>query len=126
MGILHLEYKEDLKEDYCKNYFEIFYDENRKIFQKIYLYSSQYGTIELKNGKKEIHKWETEDEAQANSYLNRNYPIICLDGIANDSELEKNIILENMNYIKTLKLKEQEMFVINNAINYLAGIKDVV
>ncbi|MDR2471188.1 MAG: hypothetical protein LBD09_03645 [Treponema sp.] len=114
-----MEYKENLKSDYAKNYFEIFYDELRNIFKKVYLYNYQYGTIEIENGKKKIHKWETEDEAQTDSYLNRNYPIICLDGMTNDPVLENNIIAENMKYIHTLELSDHELLIIDKAVKYI-------
>jgi hypothetical protein len=119
MGVIHLEYKENIKPDYCKNYFEIYYEDIKNIFKSIYLYNSQYGTIKIENGKKEIHKWETEDEAQAGSYLKRNYPAICLDGITSNPIIENNIIIENMNYIKTLGLTEKELLIIEKAIKYL-------
>ncbi|MDR0321511.1 MAG: hypothetical protein LBI28_08410 [Treponema sp.] len=116
---IHLEYKESLTEDYTKNYFEIIYDKNNGAFEYIYLYNSRYGTLEYKDGKKEIHKWETEDEAQDGSYLNKNYPIICLDGVTDDRLLENNIIEANMEYIKTLELQEEETEIINSGIEFL-------
>jgi hypothetical protein len=116
---IHLEYKENLAADYAKNYFEIIYDTHTGVIEYIYLYSYKYGTLKYNNGKKEIHKWETEDEAQGGSYLNKNYPIICLDGVTDDRILENNIIEENINYIKTLKLPENETEIINWGIEIL-------
>jgi len=121
-NILHLEYKESLTPDYARNYLEIIYDETKEIYEKIYFYNSEYGTIQIVNNKKNIHKWETEDQAQKGSYLNRNYPIICLNGVADDIQLENNIIEENLKYIKKLNINEKDFKIIDNAIQYLRGI----
>ena len=117
-NILHLEYKELLTQDYTRNYLEIIYNEDENKFIKVYFYNSEYGTIEIKNNKKEIHKWETEDEAKSGSYLKRNYPIIGLNGITTDKHLENKIIEENLKYIKKLNVKEKEMEIINKTIQY--------
>jgi hypothetical protein len=121
-GKIHLEYKQNLRTDYTGNYIEIIYDKENNIFEKIYLYNFKYGIIEFSKMKKQIHKWETEDDAQSGSYLNRHYPVICLDGIATDKELEDKIVAENMNYIVTLNLEQTKIEIINNAINFLKSI----
>jgi len=121
-NILHLEYKEELTPDYARNYLELFYDETKETFEKIYLYNSEYGTIEVVNSKKKMNKWETEDQAQSGSYLNKNYPIICLNGVTDDAQLENNIIEENLKYIKTLNINEKHGKIIENAIQYLRNI----
>jgi len=115
----HLEYKEMLKIDYTKNYFEIIFNNCNRIFEYIYLYNFEYGSLKYKNGKKETHKWETEDEAKKESYLNKHYPIICLNGLVNDKETENKIIEENIKYIKTLKLSKNESALINMAVKCL-------
>ena len=119
----HLEYKEMLRADYARNYIEIIFDKTNKTFDYIYLYNSRYGTIHFENGKKEIHKWETEDEAQTGSFLNKNYQIICLDGITFDKDIEIKIIEENSRYAKTLKLNDDEANIINSAIECLKNTK---
>ena len=120
---IHLEYKSSLKKDYAENYIEIIYDSIKKKYIKIYLYSWKYGTIDLNNGKKEIHKWETEDDSKTGSYLNRNYPIICLNGETKDENIEDGIIEENIKYINTLIIDNDKKIIINNAIKYLKKIK---
>jgi hypothetical protein len=119
---VHLEYKQSLKTDYTGNYMEIIFDKKNNIFEKIYLYNHKYGTIEFSGNKKQIHKWEMEDEAQYGSYLKRHYPIICLDGITEDRELEENIIGENMNYIAALNLEKSQTEIINTAIDFLKSM----
>ena len=116
---MHLEYKQKFKEDYTGNYLEIMYDEDNFKFVKIYFYSSKYGTIEIINNKKEVHRWETEDEAKSGSYLKRNYPIIGLNGMTNNKQLENKIIEENINYLKEINIKEEEIKIVNKAIQYL-------
>ncbi|MCL1817985.1 MAG: hypothetical protein FWG35_03575, partial [Spirochaetaceae bacterium] len=61
----------------------------------------------------------TEDEAQQGSYLNRHYQIICLNGITQNRQIEDGIINENMKYIETLNLSEEESEIIRSAIKYL-------
>jgi|TergutMp193P3_1026864.scaffolds.fasta_scaffold05052_5 hypothetical protein len=119
---IYIEYKEYLKDDYAKNCMEIIYDEINNIFKKIYLYNCDYGTIEAKNSKKEIHIWESEDNAQSGSYLNKHYPVICLNGKVNDPEVEENIIRENLSYIDKLNIEKEKIEIINNAMNYLRRI----
>jgi hypothetical protein len=119
---IHIEYKEYIKEDYAKNYMEIIYDKINNFFTKIYIYNWEYGIIDVKNNKKEIHKWENEDDAQFGSYLNKHYPIICLNGKTNDPAIEENIINENIKYIKTLNIEKEKMEIINYALKYLKDI----
>jgi hypothetical protein len=119
---IHLEYKQNLRTDYTGNYMEIVFDRKNNIFEKKYIYNFKHGIIEFSGNKKQIHKWETEDEAQYGSYLNRHYPLICLDGIADDRELEENIIRENMNYIRTLNLEKSKIEIINTAIDFLKNM----
>ncbi|MCL2800469.1 MAG: hypothetical protein FWD28_01745 [Treponema sp.] len=125
-NILHLEYKELLTPDYTRNYLEIKYNESNKEYIKIYIYNSEYGTIEIVNGKKEMHKWETEDEAKTGSYLNRNYPIIGLNGVSDDSRLEDLIINENLKYINKIKPSKKELEIINNAVKYIKNIDNIL
>jgi len=115
--------KELLTQDYTRNYLEIKYNENINKFIKVYLYNSEFGTIEIINNKKEVHKWETEDEAKNGSYLKRNYTIIGLNGITDNKILENKIIDENLKYIKKINIKEKELEIINKAIQYINCFK---
>jgi len=118
-NILFFKYKEALTQDYTRNYLEIEYDELNGNYIKIYFYNSEYGTIEIINNKKEMHKWETEDEAKSGSYLKRNYPIIGLNGVSFDNQLENKIIEENLKYINKININKEELDIINNAVKYL-------
>ena len=122
-NIYNIEYKELLTQDYTRNYLEIKYNENINKFIKVYLYNSEFGTIEIINNKKEVHKWETEDEAKNGSYLKRNYTIIGLNGITDNKILENKIIDENLKYIKKINIKEKELEIINKAIQYINCFK---
>jgi hypothetical protein len=108
-NIIHLEYKEMFSKEYTGNYLKIIYDKNKNTFNKIYLYNYKYSTINIEKSEKIVHKWETEDQAKEGSYLNRNYQIICLNGIENDKTLENNIIMENMNYVNKLNIKNENL-----------------
>ena len=72
-NIITLEYKEELRRDFTKNYLKIIYNKKTEIYNKIYLYNYEHGIIEITNGVKTVHRWENEEEAQSHSYLNRRY-----------------------------------------------------
>ena len=48
-NIYNIEFKELLRQDYTRNYLEIKYNENINKFIKVYLYNSEFGTIEIIN-----------------------------------------------------------------------------
>ena len=120
----HLEYKSLLKPDYTENYLEIIYDKDKNLFETIYFYNWEHGTIKLENGKKVMRRWEEESEAQTGSYLKRHYPVICLNGVTYDTDTENKIIEENMKYVKSINTKPEEMEIINNAIILLKHTKE--
>ena len=72
-----------LRENYVAKSMVIYLDQN-DIISKIFFSSNTYGTVEWVNGSglKNCHKWESEDEAKAQSYLTRRYTAILSDGAA--------------------------------------------
>ena len=116
---IHLEYAESLNREYTKNYIEIIFDKTHNNFDTIYLYNSKHGTITFEKGKKEIHRWENEDEAQSGSYLDKHYPILCLNGITADPVTERKIIEENHKYITTLHLDEEKTRILEEAFRMI-------
>jgi hypothetical protein len=74
------------------------------------------GTLELKNGLIEMHRWENEDEVQAVSYLSRHYPQRILDGHLDDPEAKKimvGIIRESM---AANKIEKEDLIRFNAAL----------
>ena len=116
---IHLEYRESLSREYTGNYIEVIFDATNNNFDKIYLYNSEHGTITFEKGKKEIHRWENEDEAQSGSYLAKHYPVICLNGITDGPVTERMIIEENHKYISTLHLDEEKIRIMEEAFRII-------
>ena len=54
-----------------------------------------YGIIHIVNGKKTIHSWENEEQAQKDSYLLRRFTVVLLNGINTNESFEKKFI-ENL------------------------------
>jgi hypothetical protein len=118
-SIIKLEYRKKFREDFTGNYIEILYDKEQNQFERIYFYDSEHGTLEYQNGIKKIHRWENEDEAQSGSYLNRRYTSVLLDGIADDPNVENEIIKSSYNFIKTINLGEDETKILTNVFDMM-------
>ncbi|QQO10367.1 hypothetical protein [Breznakiella homolactica] len=118
-NIITLEYKEELRTDFTKNYLKIIYNKKTELFKEIYFYNYEYGIIEVKNGVKTVHRWENEEEAQSHSYLNRRYTVTFLDGKINDIGLEKQIINEILKYLETIFIKKEEKIILNKMLKYI-------
>jgi hypothetical protein len=115
----HIEYKEELRENFTKNYLEIKYNAKENEFIEIYFYNSDYGKIKYINGNKEMHTWETEDQAIKNSSLGRHFTQVCLNGVSTDMDTENKIIKENVEYLKTQKIDNATIKIINEAIRLI-------
>ncbi|ULQ59503.1 hypothetical protein K7I13_13680 [Brucepastera parasyntrophica] len=112
-----LEYREELKKDFTKNYIRIVYDGKTGVFTEIYLYNYEYGTVTVSGGKKSVHRWEDEDEAKSLSGINRRYTGIFLNGPANDGMTEQKIISAASGFLKAVKPGKSEMEIIRKAID---------
>jgi hypothetical protein len=94
-----LKYNEELRTDFTKNFCKVIFSEATKKCNKVYINTYEMGTLELKNGLIEMHRWENEDEAQAASYLSKRYTQRLLNGILDDPGARKvmlEIIRESM------------------------------
>lgn len=116
---MKLEYKEELRKDFTKNYLKIIYNPMTGIFSEIYLYNYEHGIIKAANGIKTVHRWENEEEAQSHSYLNRRYTVAFLNNEAADITLEKEIINELLKYLKTISIREEEEKIIHKTVKYI-------
>ncbi len=111
--------KELLRSDFTKNYLEIDYDEKLKRYNVVYLYNYAHGTISLVDGIKEVHRWESEEEAESASYLSRRYTSVFLDGMVNDSGTEDDIIREVLKYIDKQTISSEEQEIILRALDFI-------
>ena len=119
---IYIEYKEELKEDFTKNYIEIEYESDKDKFLNIYFYNYEYGTINIKDGIKVVHRWENDDEAKSHSYLSRRYTVVFLNGIVDDFEIESKIIDAVLEFIKSKSMENGEMEIINRAVEYTKSL----
>jgi hypothetical protein len=118
----HIEFKEELRENFTQNYLEIKYSAKENKFIEIYFYNSDYGKIKFANGKKEVHTWETEDQAINNSALGKHFTQVCLNGVNTNPETETKIIKENIKYLKTQKIDNASVKIIKEAITLVKSI----
>ena len=86
-----LKYCEELRADFTKNYFKVIYNESGKC-EKAYINTYELGTMEYKNEKIEMHRWENEDEAQSTSYLSRRYTQRILDGVIEETDTKSRMM----------------------------------
>jgi hypothetical protein len=114
-----IEYCKNLRKDFTAYYVEIVYDEETCQFDYVYFYDFENGIIEIKEGKKEVHRWESEKEAQSGSYLSRRFTAILLDGITTDNKVEEGIIKNNYEILLSEKANEEDMKIVNKAIEYI-------
>lgn len=120
---MKIEYKESLRSNFTKNYIEIEYDETRKQYVSIYLYNYAHGTISVTGGRKEVHRWESEDEAESVSYISRRYTTVILNGAPDDPETEGHIIQSISDYIDAAPIPPKDREIISGAFDYIKLIK---
>lgn len=96
-----------LRENYVAKSMVIYLDQN-DIISKIFFSSNTYGTVEWVNGSglKNCHKWESEDEAKAQSYLTRRYTAILSDGAAENDYAQAHIIPDIMDNLSDANIAE--------------------
>lgn len=82
-----------LKKDYIERAMVIYLDANG-IISKLFFSSNDHGSVEWINGQglRNSRAWESEDEAQSQSYLSRRYTAILSDGNAGNEYARKRII----------------------------------
>ena len=113
-----LKYCEELREDFTKNYCKLVFSETGNC-EKVYINCYEEGTLEYKNGFMEIHRWESEDESQSLSYLNKHYTQRLLDGIVTDVGTKTRIleIIRSSICAADIEAEDRSFFV--NALDFL-------
>ena len=109
--IIVLKYCEELRADFTKNYCKALFTEQGN-FEKIYINCYEAGTLEYRNGKTEMHRWENEDEAQSASYLSKRYTQRLLNGVINEPSTKAQmikIIRSSMNS-SSIEKEDRELF----------------
>jgi hypothetical protein len=56
----------------------------KNTYKKIFVNTYELGTLELRDDIIEMHRWESEDEAQEVSFLSRHYTQRLSDGVLDD------------------------------------------
>ena len=117
--VLIIRYCEQLRPGFTKNYIRVNFDSGIKSFSEIYVNSYEYGTLELKQGLLEMHRWESDDEARSASFWNKSYPTRIADGTMNDPEMKRNIIKSVSDSLLTKNLSPDDLLLIRDAIEFL-------
>ena len=86
-----LKYCEELRKDFTKNFCKVVFNETGDC-KKVYINCYEAGTLEYKSGFLEMHRWESEDEAQSLSYFNRHYTQRLLDGVVEGTDIKTRMI----------------------------------
>jgi len=112
-----VKYSENLRDDFVLCCIKIKYINTNLEIIEAYINHYEFGIIKINNGKKEIHKWENEDQSQNSSYLSRRYTVTLLNGITNDIEYENKFIYTVIEFIKNSKLDLKSKNVVLQILN---------
>lgn len=80
-----------LREGFVKSAVSVTYDGETGLADEVVLNHYKYGVIVIREGYKDVHRWESEDEAQKGSYLSRRYTAILLNGVVDDTAFEESL-----------------------------------
>ena len=80
-----------LRDGFVKSSVSVTYDRETGAVTEVVLNHYKYGIIVIREGYKDVHRWESEDEAQKGSYLTRRYTTILLNGVVDDSAFEESL-----------------------------------
>jgi len=112
-----VKYSENLRDDFVLCSIRIKYININLEIMEAYINHYEFGIIEIKDGKKEIHKWENEEQSQNNSYLSRRYTVTLLDGITTDVDFENKFISAVMEFIENSKLDRKSKQNVTQILN---------
>lgn len=87
-----VQFSHDLRKGFVRSSIVIKYNPIDRSTPSIYITHYLFGIIEIDEGIKSVHTWETESQAQSGSYLSRRYPVTLMNGINNDSDFELNFL----------------------------------
>lgn len=88
----HLEYESWLRRNFTRASVIIEYLPTTLAIMSVFISHYRFGTIEINNGKKEVHRWEDEEEARNTSSLSRHFTQLISDGIINDDRFEHDFL----------------------------------
>lgn len=100
-----------LREGFVKSSISISYNEETGAVEEAALNHYKYGIIVIKDGYKDVHRWESEDEAQRGSYLSRRYTTILLNGVVDDREFEESLFKAVFDELVLSESDDRDMFI---------------
>jgi hypothetical protein len=100
-----------LREGFVKTSISISYNEETGTVHEAVLNHYKYGIIVIKDGYKDVHRWESEDEAQRGSYLSRRYTTILLNGVVDDKEFEESLFKAVFDELVLSDSNNRDMFI---------------
>ncbi len=87
-----IQFSHDLRKGFVRSSIVIKYNPIDRSTPSIYITHYLFGVIEIDEGIKSVHTWESESQAQSGSYLSRRYPVTLMNGVNNDSDFESNFL----------------------------------
>jgi len=100
-----------LREGFVKTSISLSYNEETGAVDEVTLNHYKYGIIVIKDGYKDVHRWESEDEAQRGSYLSRRYTTILLNGVVDDREFEESLFKAVFDELVLSDSDDRDMFI---------------
>jgi hypothetical protein len=86
------------------------------IYPEIFFNTYEFGTLEIKDGSMEMHRWESEDESQETSYLNKRHTLRMLDGIVTGGDTKANILKTIVASLNTKTIDDEDAAIISKAL----------
>jgi hypothetical protein len=121
-NISTIDYSEYLREDFILCSIKIKYKKRLFDIIEAYINHYEYGIIEIKDGKKEIHVWETEDQSQSSSYLSRRYTVTLLNGVNTNKDFENKFIETVIKFIIHSSMDSKIKNILNKLIKRIKKI----
>lgn len=93
-GIVHVVFGSLLKEGFIEKSVSVHFSESDYEVFKVFLNHHKLGSLvwESSEGKKEMRRWESEEEAKEGSYLNRRFTQTLADGPVPDDTYELALV----------------------------------
>jgi hypothetical protein len=113
-----LKYCEELRTDFTKNYMKVIVNEAGAL-EKVYINTYELGTLEYKNGRIEMHRWENENEAQSGSFLSRHYPQRLLNGVVDEPAAKADMIGIIKSSMNGASIEPEEKLIFEKALVFL-------
>jgi hypothetical protein len=117
---LVLKFCQELRSDFTKNFLKVVCSTGKNRYKKIFIHTYEFGTLELKKGIIEMHRWENEDEAQEISYLSRRYTQRILDGVLDDPGVKNAMITTVRKSLEECTIEPDHLTIFTGALDYLS------